>query len=146
MVRIRVESESVAKVAVVGRPAAGCDGGIRPIPVSAACANDPTDADLVRPPRRWQPEARLAGAILAQALLDLQRCHPSSPLGQETRAWVEDDDQTWPMAFRPICDILGLDPDYVRAGVLGARRLTAAERPWLHAIGRTRHVAFRHTR
>jgi hypothetical protein len=133
----------VARVAAVGRPAAGCDGGIRPIPVSAACAIDPTDAELARPPRRWKAEERLCGAILAQAVCDLQRFPPTARLVQETRAWIEDDDQTWPMAFRPICDILGLDPDCVRTGVLGGPPAAARQ---LHAIGRARHLMFRRRR
>jgi hypothetical protein len=134
----------MALVAVAGRPAAGCDGGIRPIPVSAAAATDPTDAELARPRRRWQPEARLCGAILAQAVCDLQRFPPTARLVQETRAWIEDDDQTWPMAFRPICDTLGLDPDRVRAGVLGGPPAVSARQ--LHAIGRARHLMCRRRR
>jgi hypothetical protein len=133
----------VARVAAVGRPAAGCDGGIRPIPISAAVANDPTDAERARPSRRWQPEQRLCGAILAQALLDLQRCPPTGRLAEETRAWLEDDTESWPMAFRPICDILGLDPDRVRAGVLGGPPALSAR---LHEIGRTRSLMFRRRR
>jgi hypothetical protein len=71
-------------------------------------------------------------AVLFQALMDLRKEPPTSRLATETRAWFASDEQGWPCAFVPICDVLGLDPAAVRARVLPAS-LRLDRRPWLHA-------------
>lgn len=65
------------------------------------------------------PEARLMLAVLDNALDDLRRNARVDDVRArrqlaETRAWIEDDDTTWPYAFANICDVLGLDPSAVR--------------------------------
>ena len=61
-------------------------------------------------------------AVLEDAIDSLR--HPCGPrrrrarLQREVLAWLESSDQTWPFAFRSICDALGLDPGAVLATLL----------------------------
>ena len=36
---------------------------------------------------------------------------------REARAWVADDDLSWPFSFENICDVLDIDGDYLRRGL-----------------------------
>jgi hypothetical protein len=38
-------------------------------------------------------------------------------LFEEAEAWLMSTETTWPFAFESICDVLDLDPDYVRRGL-----------------------------
>ena len=80
------------------------------------------DASLV-------PEKRLLLAILEEAIATVQRYvvderRRGRRLYREAEAWVLSDDVSWPCTFRRICDALGIDPDYLREGVMrsSARR------------------------
>lgn len=35
----------------------------------------------------------------------------------EAEAWLEDHDRSWLFSFESICDVLGLEPDYLRRGL-----------------------------
>ena len=81
-----------------------------------------SDASLV-------PEKRLLLAILEEAVTTVQRYviderRRGRRLYREAEAWVLSDDVSWPCTFRNICDALGIDPDYLREGVMrwSARR------------------------
>ena len=81
-----------------------------------------SDASLV-------PEKRLLLAILEEAVATVQRYvvderRRGRRLYREAEAWVLSDDMSWPCTFRRICDALGIDPDYLREGVMrwSARR------------------------
>jgi hypothetical protein len=80
------------------------------------------DASLV-------PEKRLLLAVLEEAIAAVQRYvvaerRRGRRLYREAEAWVLSDDMRWPCTFRRICEALGIDPDYLREGVMrwGARR------------------------
>jgi len=80
------------------------------------------DASLV-------PEKRLLLAVLEEAIATVQRYvvaerRRGRRLYREAEAWVLSDDMSWPCTFRRICDALGIDPDYLREGVMrwSARR------------------------
>ena len=69
------------------------------------------------------PEKRLLLAILAEAVATLQRYvlddgRRGQRLYREAKAWVLSDDVSWPCTFRNICDAPGIDPVYVRHGVM----------------------------
>lgn len=68
-------------------------------------------------------EYRLLVAILQDALATWFRCRPvrrsrESRLFQEVSAWFAEKRSNWPFAFERICDHLGLDPDYIRQGLV----------------------------
>ncbi len=51
-------------------------------------------------------------------------------LREETAAWFASHDRSWPFAFERLCDVLGLDAGWIRAGLrrqdAAARRRSAA--------------------
>jgi hypothetical protein len=74
----------------------------------------------------WSPERRLAGAVLASALVEVREHHAKPgyrrAVGKDLE-WIFSDDQQWPFSFIRLCQALGVEPDYVRVWV----------HRWLHA-------------
>lgn len=73
------------------------------------------------------PEHRLMLAVLEDALVTFQSGLKSSdPLRRqyfcEVGRWVKSTDSESPFSFENICSTLGLDPDYIRAGLCEMRR------------------------
>jgi hypothetical protein len=73
------------------------------------------DASLV-------PEKRLLLAILEEAVVTFQRYATEQGrrgrrLFREAEEWMGSEELCWPCSFRNICDVLGLDPGYLRAGL-----------------------------
>jgi hypothetical protein len=64
------------------------------------------------------PETALMYAVLEDAFLCLQQTGELPRLVQrrarEAERWFLSDDSRWVFSFRPICDVLGLDPEYMR--------------------------------
>jgi len=64
------------------------------------------------------PETALMYAVLEDAFLCLQKTGELMPLvrrrAQEAEKWFLSDDSRWIFSFLPICDVLGLDPEYMR--------------------------------
>lgn len=78
-------------------------------------------------------EYRLLVAILQDALATWFRCRPASRsresrLFQEVSAWFAEKRSNWPFAFERICDYLGLDPDYIRRGLVQWRPAVPGQR------------------
>lgn len=74
------------------------------------------------PPRAsmWSPEKRLAGAILASALVELRDHHGDRShrnLVVENLRWITTDDTAWPFSFIRLCQLFDLEPSWVRAQV-----------------------------
>ena len=71
-------------------------------------------------PSNWSPEKRLAGAVLAAALVGI-RDHHRDPAYRaqvvEDLEWLAGTDNTWPFSFVGICQIFDLDPTWVHAQV-----------------------------
>ena len=70
-----------------------------------------------------QPEKQLMFAVLLDAVECFQDYAPSvrhkpDPLFKHTEEWIFEDDQKWPFSFLNICEALGIDPQYVRKGLL----------------------------
>lgn len=93
---------------------------------------------------RGEPEKRLMVAVLEEAIAASMAGVGSEHSEQlavaaEADRWFASDDHAAPFAFRPICDILGLEADRVRELLASwqARRL-AFRRPRVQA-GRGRH-------
>jgi hypothetical protein len=69
---------------------------------------------------RWSPERKLAGAVLASALIEVRDRHADPKYRRrvaEDLAWIRADEMGWPYAFVPLCHVFGLEPEYVRAVV-----------------------------
>jgi hypothetical protein len=73
-----------------------------------------------------QPERRLMAAVLADAVHTYQRLAPCQTVRARRRfaeidEWFASDDASHPFAFVRICDVLGLDVDWVRKGLANWR-------------------------
>ncbi len=64
------------------------------------------------------PETALMYAVLEDAFLCLQKTGELSQLvrcrARQAEQWFLSDDSRWIFAFLPICDVLGIDPEYLR--------------------------------
>lgn len=84
--------------------------------------------DRIRRRASLDGERRLMVAILEDAV-DVYRKHADArdrkrrTLFDDAEAWIEASDKGWIFSFENICDVLGLDVDYLRAGL---RRWRAA--------------------
>jgi hypothetical protein len=68
------------------------------------------------------PEKRLLLAVLEEAVVTFQRYAAEQGrrgrrLFREAEEWVGSEELCWPCSFRNICDVLGLDPGYLREGL-----------------------------
>ena len=79
----------------------------------------------------WTPEVRLAAAVLAQAIADVRWRRPDGRDRIRANAalrWLRSDDGIWPYAFLRICEVLQLEPAWVRDRVNGWLRERVAGR------------------
>src|SRR5262249_23661338 len=72
------------------------------------------------PSRAIPAERRLMVAVLADAFGCFQknllaRSAKKRRLFLEAEQWIRSEDMQWPFSFRNICDVLGFDPDALRA-------------------------------
>ena len=71
-----------------------------------------------------EPERRLMVAILEDAVsclsTDLHGCNlRQRKQYEEAKAWVSmDDESEWIFSFKNICEVLGMDPSYLRRGLI----------------------------
>ncbi len=78
--------------------------------------------DRVRRRSEHDGERRLMIAVLEDAV-DVYRKQVGAQdargqqLFREAEEWIEDADQSWLFSFQNICDVLGLDADYLRRGL-----------------------------
>jgi hypothetical protein len=81
------------------------------------------DCDRIYRSRPFSPERDLMVAILEEALNDYQRgLNARDEKGMkrfaEAEAWVLETDPEWIFSFVNCCEALGIDPDYLRQGLL----------------------------
>ena len=72
---------------------------------------------------RVHPKRDLMLAILEEALNDYQRCFSArDKKGRnrftDARAWILNTDSEWIFSFINCCEVLGIEPDYLRQGLL----------------------------
>jgi hypothetical protein len=68
----------------------------------------------------WTAEKKLAAAVLESALTEIRNHRGETRHRRSVKdavAWVKSDDSTWPYSFRPLCELFGLDVEWVRARV-----------------------------
>jgi hypothetical protein len=73
-----------------------------------------------------EPEKKLMLALLEDAISCFQnnvlaRSGKSKKLFEESEAWILAGDRDWFFSFENICDVLGINPVYVRQGLRGWR-------------------------
>lgn len=86
-----------------------------------------------------EAEYRLVVAVLEDAIDCFQkhrdaRDAKTRQLFEDAAQWVASEDRTWPFSFLNICDVLGLDPAYVREGLHQHSDRYAAQRAKVVAI------------
>lgn len=69
-----------------------------------------------------EPEKMLMLAVLEDAVFCLKKnllipSRKGRRLLRETEDWICEEDNEWPFSFKNICEVLGLDPDYLRRGL-----------------------------
>jgi len=69
-----------------------------------------------------QPECRLLWAVLQDGIETyMQYAHTTNRRGKrlfaEAEQWILQDDPTWLCSFVSICHVVGLEPEYLRAGL-----------------------------
>jgi len=80
-------------------------------------------ASLPEPRFAMQPEKRLLLAMLEDAITAARRPagkprrRPQAPR-VEARRWIFSNDVRWPFSFVNVCGVLGIDPYYLRRGLI----------------------------
>ena len=74
-----------------------------------------------------RPEMRLMLAVLEEAVATFQHqlgadSRRGRRLFREADEWFRSADTSWTFAFESVCDVLGLDPEYVRRGLARLKR------------------------
>jgi len=65
----------------------------------------------------WSPHKKMAAAVLASGLVEIRDHHGNRSHRRrvaEALEWVRADDASWPYAFVPLCELFGLETDWVR--------------------------------
>jgi len=81
-----------------------------------------------------EPEKRLMLAVLEDAIACFQkylfsRDGRGRALFREAEEWIVEEGSDWLFSFENICEVLALDPQYVRQGLLRWKQKMMAERP-----------------
>ncbi len=90
-----------------------------------------------------EPEKKLMLAILEDAVWCFQRCllaqdKRRNKLFSEAEDWVLQENGDWLFSFESICEVLGLNPKYVREGLMHwkARTLTTRAKTQVYRLNR----------
>jgi len=98
----------------------------KPLVTDKSAPSDPADSEdierLFKKTRREREEALML-AVLADAIECFQKYvfaeHERGKRAfQEAEDWILETDNDWLFSFCSICEALGLDPDYLRQGLL----------------------------
>src|SRR5215510_7832496 len=94
--------------------------------------------------RPLSPEHELMAAILEEALADYQRCwkaRDKKGKGQfaDAQAWILESNSEWIFSFVNCCEALGIEPDYLRQGLLRSNQGKSTRSSSASAIERGRN-------
>ena len=82
-------------------------------------------------PTQWTAERKLAAAVLASALVEV-RDHHGAPghrrRVEEALEWIASDETDWPFSFVRLCELFGLEVEWVRGVVANWVRVPSADR------------------
>jgi hypothetical protein len=99
--------------------------------------------DSFRRKEPLEPEKRLLEAMLADAI-NTYRLYAFADsvekkrLFAEAKRWLWSDDCRWPFSYRNVCEVLGLDPDYLRQGLSRWKQHQLSQAPAEKRIGSAR--------
>jgi hypothetical protein len=91
-----------------------------------------------------EPERALLFAVLSEAIETFQKCAFSqSPkrqaLFREAEAWIWDERSDYLMSFKNICHLMGLDPTFLRRGLVEWRAKQQTRNDgWKKSVGKKR--------
>jgi hypothetical protein len=89
------------------------------------------------------PERELMGAVLEGALADYQCCSTRDKKGMkqfaDAKAWILESDSEWIFSFIRCCEALGIEPDYLRRGLLRSKQGKRARPSSASAIQRQKN-------
>ena len=79
--------------------------------------------DAVQKRSRLLPEHALMRAVLDDAVCCFQKClsardKAGKKMFREVEEWILEENSEWIFCFENVCDVLGLDPQYIRRGLL----------------------------
>jgi hypothetical protein len=85
------------------------------------------DFACIRRSRPLSPERELMAAVLEEALADYQRCWKArDKKGMErfadAQAWILESDSEWIFSFVNCCEALGIEPGYLRQGLIRSKQ------------------------
>ena len=88
--------------------------------------------DTFRRSERFEPEKILIAAILEDAVHEYRKYRRAGdPKGKkrfrDAEKWIMNRSSDWIFSFDNVCELLGLDPEYVRRGILGMNRKHSEE-------------------
>ena len=94
--------------------------------------------------RPLSPERELMVAVLEEALADYQRCWKArDKKGMErfadAQAWILESNSEWICSFVNCCEALGIEPDYLRQGLLRWNQAKRAKLLSAPAIPQQKH-------
>ncbi len=76
---------------------------------------------------QWTPEHRLCAAVLEEAVSCFQKyvfatAKEQRRLFLDAEQWLRNNDRRWPFSFLRVCEVLSLNPAYVREGLARWRK------------------------
>jgi hypothetical protein len=94
--------------------------------------------------RPLSPEHELMVAILEEALADYQRCwkaRDKKAIQQfaDAQAWILESSSEWIFSFVNCCEALGIEPDYLRQGLLRCEQGKCTKLLKVQAIQQPKH-------
>jgi hypothetical protein len=77
--------------------------------------------------RPLSPERELMAAVLEEALADYQRCWKARDKKAmerfaDAQTWILDSNSEWIFSFVNCCEALGIEPDYLRQGLIRSKQ------------------------
>lgn len=89
--------------------------------------------ETLRRTKSLEPEKELLLAILEDAIHCFQKyCFAEDPAGralfQEAQTWITQTGDDWIFSFENVCELLGLDPQYLRRGLFEWKQKAVQQR------------------
>ncbi|HEX7407068.1 MAG TPA: hypothetical protein VF515_05385 [Candidatus Binatia bacterium] len=86
-----------------------------------------------------EPERRLVVAVLEDAVECFQkharaRDPKARQLFLDAEEWICSEDRTWPFSFENVCDLLQINPEYLRHGLIAWKECHLKEQPWGNVV------------